>query len=144
MKLSLVRGGQRKEYLSKMNDKVYPGLHPSTRQKLLKDKFIFNDEDQSINKVVEAVCTYFKTEPAFILDKSNKPDAARPRLWVYYLSYEHYKLRKVSIAEKLGKNHATIISGIKKIQGELSVYSHERRVLLHIKELLKKIENGSL
>lgn len=123
-----------------MNDKVYPGLHQSTRSKVLRDMFIFNDDDKVMQQVVTAVCKYFKTEPAYVLTKSNKPDKVRPRQWIYYISHKYCGLTLTSTAEKLGKNHATIYSGIKKIKGELDVYPEEREVYKEIIKILKDIQ----
>jgi len=123
-----------------MNDKVYPGLYPATQSKYIRDLFVFNDEDEIMQKVVHAVCKYFKTEPAYVLTSSNKPEAVRPRHWIYFLAHKYYGLRKVSIAERLKKNHGTIYSGVKKLEGELDVYPEEEEVY---KEIIKILENGS-
>jgi chromosomal replication initiation ATPase DnaA len=130
-------------YSLKMNDKIYPGLHHHTRQKVLRDMFIFNDEDRTVEDVVYAVCKYFKTEPAYVLVKSNKPDRVRPRQWMYLIAHKHCGLRVVSIAERFNKNHATILSGIKKLKGELEVYPEEKEVYKGIINILKESKNES-
>ena len=67
-------------------------------------------EDITPEKVISAVCTYFKQKKEDLLGKSKKADLVKARQICAYLMCEMLSLPLVSVGEKLGgRDHTTIM-----------------------------------
>ncbi len=66
-------------------------------------------EDVTPDKIIAAVCSYFKQKKEDLLGKGKKADLAKARQICAYLMCEMLSLPLVAVGEKLGRDHTTIM-----------------------------------
>ena len=66
-------------------------------------------EDVTPEKIIAAVCSYFKQKKEDLLSKGKKADLAKARQICAYLMCEMLSLALVAVGEKLGRDHTTIM-----------------------------------
>ena len=66
-------------------------------------------EDVTPEKIIAAVCSYFKQKKEDLLGKGKKADLAKARQICAYLMCEMLSLPLVAVGEKLGRDHTTIM-----------------------------------
>ena len=66
-------------------------------------------EDITPEKIIAAVCSYFKQKKEDLLGKGKKADLAKARQICAYLMCEMLSLPLVAVGEKLGRDHTTIM-----------------------------------
>ena len=70
---------------------------------------VSEQEDVTPEKIMHAVCSYFKQKKEDLLGKGKKADLAKARQICAYLMCEMLSLPLVAVGEKLGRDHTTII-----------------------------------
>ena len=93
----------------------------------------------TIDRIITCTCEFFNVREEDIFGKSRKADIVTVRQVSMYLAHKHTKLTTSKIGVYVGnRDHATVLHGIKTIEGRLKVEKELRR---HLEELEEKINN---
>ena len=85
-------------------------------------------------KIIQAVCSYFRTKSEDLTSPSRKSSLVLPRQILMYLMRKELDLPLEQIGQFIGgRDHSTIIYGVEKIERELSQNQTRRDDLLRIK-----------
>ena len=97
-----------------------------------------NPKNVSFEDIIRETSNVFKLSKADIKSKSRTSQINHARQIVMFLSRQYTQMSYTEIASELGKEHPTIISGIKRIEGELAKNSRLKEKFDEIIENLKK------
>lgn len=97
-----------------------------------------NPKNVSFEDIMRETSNVFKLSKADIKSKSRTSQINHARQIVMYLSRQFTQMSYTEIASELGKEHPTIISGIKRIEGELAKNSRLKEKFDEIIDHLKK------
>ncbi|MDR1348273.1 MAG: hypothetical protein LBJ63_07630 [Prevotellaceae bacterium] len=89
-------------------------------------------------KIIDTVCEVYKTSYKALVKSSRKREYIYPRYACYYFLRKHTGLILVDIALLFGKNHATVVSGLKAYDDLMFFYGDIREKHDKISELLNK------
>lgn len=105
---------------------------------VLGHKIVDNNIKQvNFNQILKAVCNYYSIKSGDIKGKSRTKDIVLPRQVAMYLLYELTSTPFMSIGELLGgRDHTTIMHGVKKIQDEIIEVGKTRQDIANIKHTL--------
>lgn len=85
--------------------------------------------------IIDVVCEHFHIAPEQMISKSRSNEIAKPRQIAMYLCKNMTDISLDSIGSVLGgRDHSTIIHGIKKIEEEISVNEHTANLINTIKK----------
>ena len=90
-------------------------------------------------KVIQAVAEYYGITTNDILGKSQSRDTVLPRQITMYLCREHLKMSFMKIGSLFSKNHSTVMSSVRLIQGKMDENDPEISGSLII--ILKKLQS---
>jgi chromosomal replication initiator protein len=96
----------------------------------------------TIDEIITCTCEYFNVREEDIFGKSRKANIVTVRQMSMYLAHKHTKLTASRIGIYVGnRDHATVLHGIKTIDGRLKVDKELRR---HFEELEEKLTGKAL
>lgn len=96
----------------------------------------------TIDQIITCTCEYFNVREEDIFGKSRKADIVTVRQMSMYLAHKHTKLTASKIGIYVGnRDHATVLHGIKNIEGRLKV---DKELQHHLKELEEKLMGKAL
>ncbi len=107
-------------------------------QDLLVD--LIEDEDRSVlkpDKIIQAVAETYGIRIGDILGKSQTREFVTPRQLAMYLCRHHLKMSFTKIGDLFKRDHSTVMSGIKRVQNELT--STESNLLVDLTAVQKKL-----
>lgn len=99
----------------------------------------------TIDQIVNCACGFFDVKEEDVFGKSRKANLVMVRQLSMYLAHKHTKLTTSRIGVYVGnRDHATVLHGIKTIEGRLKVDKELRHNLEQLEEkLLGKTEHGA-
>ena len=96
----------------------------------------------TIDQIITCTCEHFNVKEEEIFGKSRKADIVTVRQMSMYLAHKHTKLTASKIGIYVGnRDHATVLHGIKTIDGRLKV---EKELQRHFEELEEKLIGKAL
>ena len=96
-------------------------------------------EDLTPDKIINAVCTYFKQKKDDLLGKSRQADFAKARQICAYLMCEMLSLPLVAVGEKLGgRDHTTIMYARDKMEKVASLNDKVAKEIDDIRNIVLK------
>ena len=99
-------------------------------------------KEVTIDQIITCTCEYFNVKEEEIFGKSRKANIVTVRQMSMYLAHKHTKLTASRIGIYVGnRDHATVLHGIKTIEGRLKVEKELRR---HFEELEEKLTGKAL
>lgn len=91
----------------------------------------------NLNSILKAVCSYYSIKMTDIKGKRRTKDIVIPRQIAMYLMYDMTQTPFMSIGELLGgRDHTTIMHGVKKVEEELINIGTTRNDISNIKEYI--------
>lgn len=91
----------------------------------------------TIDQIITCTCEHFNIREEEVFGKSRKADIVTVRQMSMYLAHKHTKLTASKIGIYVGnRDHATVLHGIKTIDGRLKV---EKELRQHLEELEEKL-----
>ena len=119
-----------------MRAKGTDAIDPPLAEKLLKD--LLEREEQNAwtpEKIIKAMASHYGIPVTDLMGKSQTRETVLPRQVIMYLCREKLKLPFQKIGQIFGKDHSTVMSGVKAIQKAIEEKSPE------ILEALAKVES---
>ena len=96
----------------------------------------------TIDQIITCTCEHFNVREEDIFGKSRKAEIVTVRQMSMYLAHKHTKLTASKIGIYVGnRDHATVLHGIKTIDGRLKV---EKELQHHLEELEEKLIGKAL
>ena len=96
----------------------------------------------TIDQILTTTCEYFNVREEDVFGKSRKAEIVTVRQMSMYLAHKHTKLTASKIGIYVGnRDHATVLHGIKTIDGRLKV---DKELQHHLKELEEKLIGKTL
>lgn len=96
----------------------------------------------TIELIISCTCEHFNVREEDVFGKSRKAEIVTVRQMSMYLAHKHTKLTTSKIGVYVGnRDHATVLHGIKTIEGRLKVEKELRR---HLEELEEKLLGKAL
>ena len=96
----------------------------------------------TIDQIISCTCEHFNVKEEEIFGKSRKADIVTVRQMSMYLAHKHTKLTASKIGIYVGnRDHATVLHGIKTIDGRLKV---DKGLQRHLEELEEKLIGKAL
>lgn len=96
----------------------------------------------TIDQIITTTCEYFNVREEDVFGKSRKADIVIVRQVSMYLAHKHTKLTASKIGIYVGgRDHATVLHGIKTIDGRLKV---DKELQHHLKEVEEKLMGKAL
>lgn len=96
----------------------------------------------TIDQIITTTCEHFNVKEEEIFGKSRKADIVTVRQMSMYLAHKHTKLTTSKIGVYVGnRDHATVLHGIKTIDGRLKV---DKGLQQHLEELEEKLIGKAL
>jgi len=128
---TLIRVGA---YASLNNNPITTDLVKQVMSHIIKEK----NREITIDMILKEVCSYFSVTMGDIKSGKRVRSIMKPRQVAMYLSRKMTDSSLVSIGEKFGgKDHATVIHSIKKIESELPVQKELKSTVEKIVQKLK-------
>lgn len=91
----------------------------------------------NLNQILRAVCNYYSVKMIDIKGKRRTKDLVVPRQMAMYLIHDLTETPYMSIGEVLGgRDHTTIMHGVRKIEGEIIQIQKTRQDITNIKQTL--------
>lgn len=107
------------------NDQLRDLINPNEKKEL------------TIQSIIEVVCDHYQISIENILSKKRSTDVALPRMVIMYLASNYTDASQDAIGSSLGgRDHSTVIHGIRKIESGLK---DDKDLQAHIEAILKKI-----
>lgn len=107
-------------------------------QRILAGRVKLEKKTITINDIITTTCEYFNVKEEDVFGKSRKAEIVMARQISMFLAHKHTKLTTSKIGAFVGnRDHATVLHGIKTIDGRLKVEKELRR---HLEELEKKLK----
>jgi chromosomal replication initiator protein len=111
-------------------------------QRILAGRTRIEKKNVTIDQIITATCEHFNVKEEDIFGKSRKADIVTVRQVSMYLAHKHTKLTASKIGIYVGnRDHATVLHGIKTIDGRLKV---EKELQRHLDELEEKLIGKAL
>lgn len=89
----------------------------------------------NVNQIIKAVCNYYSVKTLDLKGKSRNKEVVIPRQVSMYLMYKMIGTPYMTIGELLGgRDHTTIMHGVKKIEEEYTEASKLRQDIMNIKQ----------
>ena len=111
-------------------------------QRILAGRVKVEKKDVTIDQIITCTCEYFNVREEDVFGKSRKADIVTVRQMSMYLAHKHTKLTTSKIGIYVGnRDHATVLHGIKTIDGRLKV---EKELRHHLEELEGKLIGKAL
>lgn len=111
-------------------------------QRIMAGRTRVEKKDVTIDQIISCTCQHFNVREEDVFGKSRKADIVTVRQMSMYLAHKHTKLTASKIGIYVGnRDHATVLHGIKTIDGRLKV---EKELRHHLKELEEKLIGKAL
>jgi len=99
-------------------------------QRILAGRIKVEKKDVTIDQIITCTCEHFNVKEEDVFGKSRKANIVTVRQMSMYLAHKHTKLTASKIGIYVGnRDHATVLHGIKTIDGRLKVEKELRRDL---------------
>jgi len=96
-----------------------------------------SSQNPTPQKIIQAVCSYFRMKPEDLTSPSRKSSLVLPRQILMYLMRKELDLPLEQIGQFIGgRDHSTVIYGIEKIEKEISQNQIRRDDLFRIKSFI--------
>ena len=106
-------------------------------QRILAGRVKVERKTVTIDQIISCTCEHFKVREEEVFGKSRKANIVMVRQMSMYLAHKHTKLTAGKIGIYVGnRDHATVLHGIKTIDGRLKVDKELRRHLEEVEEKL--------
>lgn len=108
--------------------------------KALLNDLIVEEEKNKLTpqKIIQHVCEYFGLLPADLLGKAQNRDRVLPRQIAMYFCRQELKLPFVKVGELFSKDHSTVMSSVKLVQG--AVENGQRDVVDPLEAIRKRLQ----
>ena len=111
-------------------------------QRILTGRVKVEKKNVTIDQIISCTCEYFKVREEEVFGKSRKASIVTVRQMSMYLAHKHTKLTAGKIGIYVGnRDHATVLHGIKTIDGRLKV---DKELQRHLEELEEKLIGKAL
>lgn len=111
-------------------------------QRILAGRTKVEKRSITIDQIITCTCEHFNIKEEDVFGKSRKADIVTVRQISMYLAHKHTKLTTSKIGIYVGnRDHATVLHGIKTIDGRLKV---EKELRHHLEELEEKLIGKAL
>lgn len=94
---------------------------------------------KELQQIQELVVHYFGLEGYDIWKKTRHSDIVKVRRWVWYWWCKKCSTPLLQMSRYCGYNHSTIITGIRRIEEDLQIYSDVKRCYIELKALMDSI-----
>jgi len=106
-------------------------------QRILTGRIKVEKKDVTIDQIITCTCEHFNVREEEVFGKSRKANIVTVRQMSMYLAHKHTKLTTSKIGIYVGnRDHATVLHGIKTIDGRLKVEKELRHDLEELEEKL--------
>ena len=106
-------------------------------QRILTGRIKVEKKDVTIDQIITCTCEHFNVREEEVFGKSRKANIVTVRQMSMYLAHKHTKLTASKIGIYVGnRDHATVLHGIKTIDGRLKVEKELRHDLEELEEKL--------
>jgi chromosomal replication initiation ATPase DnaA len=95
----------------------------------------------SINKLAEAVLSFYGFNLNTVLIPSRKTIKVRAKYMTYYILFERYKFNKSELGRLFEVNHSTIINGVNSVKEQLSINTYV--YVSELNQILQQLMNVS-
>ncbi len=114
------------------------GLTLDTARKALGDTIKVQTKQINLTQILKVVSTYYNTTIADIKGKRRTKELVTPRHMIMFLLYDLTGTPFITIGEVLGgRDHTTIMHGVRKVEEELKTFGKTKQDYLNIKQLLR-------
>ena len=104
--------------------------------------FSYKKKNVTIDQIISTTCEHFNVKEEDIFGKSRKAEIVTVRQLSMYLAHKHTKLAASKIGIYVGnRDHATVLHGIKAIDGRLKI---DKKLQRHLEELEEKLIGKAL
>ena len=111
-------------------------------QRIMAGRIKVEKKDVTIDQIITCTCEHFKVKEEEVFGKSRKATIVTVRQMSMYLAHKHTKLTASKIGIYVGnRDHATVLHGIKAIDGRLKV---DKKLQHHLEELEEKLIGKAL
>jgi len=111
-------------------------------KRILAGRIKMEKKDVTIDQIITCTCEHFKVKEEEVFGKSRKAKVVTVRQMSMYLAHKHTKLTASKIGIYVGnRDHATVLHGIKTIDGRLKM---EQKLQQDLEELEGKLIGKSL
>ena len=111
-------------------------------QRILAGHIKVEKKNVTIDQIITTTCEYFNVKEEDVFGKSRKANIVTVRQMSMYLASKHTKLTMSKIGIYVGnRDHATVLHGIKTIDGRLKV---DKELQRHLEELEEKLIGKAL
>ena len=111
-------------------------------QRILAGRIKVEKKNVTIDQIISCTCEHFKVREEEVFGKSRKASIVTVRQMSMYLAHKHTKLTAGKIGIYVGnRDHATVLHGIKTIDGRLKV---DKALQQHLEELEEKLIGKAL
>lgn len=93
-----------------------------------------------VYKILGQVAEYYEVSMEDLLEQSRKAKLVRPRQVAMYLLKEHYRLSLPAIAEKMRRDHTTVLHGVRQIRAAAEGVDLKRQ----LRELKARLDHKGL
>lgn len=98
---------------------------------------ITSDVDKTINFIKDVVSAYYNLDKENFNKNSRKLDVVKLKHIAIYIAKKNIKISTISLGNKFGFNHSTVIYVIKKFNGYLEWDADFRKEIIDIENILK-------
>ena len=111
-------------------------------QRILAGRIRVEKKNVTIDQIISTTCEHFNVKEEDIFGKSRKAEIVTVRQLSMYLAHKHTKLAASKIGIYVGnRDHATVLHGIKAIDGRLKI---DKKLQRHLEELEEKLIGKAL
>ena len=111
-------------------------------QRILAGRVKLEKKDITINQIISCACEHYKVKEEDVLGKSRKANVVIVRQMSMYLAHKHTNMTASKIGIYVGnRDHATVLHGIKAIDGRLGV---DQKLRQDLEELESKLIGKAL
>ena len=111
-------------------------------QRILAGRIKVERKNVTIDQIISTTCEHFNVKEEDIFSKSRKAEIVTVRQMSMYLAHKHTKLTASKIGIYVGnRDHATVLHGIKAIDGRLK---KDKKLRRHLEELEEKLIGKAL
>ncbi|MBO4550634.1 MAG: chromosomal replication initiator protein DnaA, partial [Bacteroidaceae bacterium] len=111
-------------------------------KRILADRTKVEKKTVTIDQIITTTCMYFNVKEEDVFGKSRKAEIVIVRQMSMFLAHKHTKLTASKIGIYVGnRDHATVLHGIKTIEGRLKV---DKELRHHLEELEEKLLGKAL
>ena len=111
-------------------------------QRILAGRIKIEKKNVTIDQIISTTCEHFNVKEEDVFGKSRKAEIVTVRQMSMYLAHKHTKLTASKIGIYVGnRDHATVLHGIKTIDGRLK---KDKKLQRHLEELEEKLIGKAL